>query len=121
MGIRWIFQLRVGLSPLKSHKKAHKFQDTPNDKCLWNFPETTLHVLWKCTIHNEFRPILFQTLHPILLLNDMTNLSDSEIVHILLYGHEKFIFYENRAILKATINFIQRSSRFSPNLTDAGG
>ena len=30
-GIRWIFQLRVGLSPLKSHKKRHNFQDTPVD------------------------------------------------------------------------------------------
>ena len=24
-GIKWIFQLRVGLSPLKSHKKGHIF------------------------------------------------------------------------------------------------
>ena len=24
-GIKWIFQLRVGLSPLKSHKKSHTF------------------------------------------------------------------------------------------------
>ena len=85
MATRWIFQLRVDLSPLRSHKKAHNFQDTPNDKCLCNFPETTLHFLLKCTIHNEFRPILFQILNPILLLNDMTNLNDIEIVHLLLY------------------------------------
>ena len=115
MATRWIFQLRVGLSPLKSHKKAHNFQDTPNDKCLCNFPETTLHFLLKCTIYNEFRPTLFQILDPIFLLNDMINLTDSEIVHILLYGHEKFNFYENRAILKATIKFIQETTRFSPN------
>ena len=33
LGTKWIFQLRVGLSPLKSHKKLHNFQDTPDDTC----------------------------------------------------------------------------------------
>jgi hypothetical protein len=48
-GIRWIFQLRVGLSPLKRHKKLHNFQDTADDlcTCLLN-AETTQHVLLKC-------------------------------------------------------------------------
>ena len=31
--IKWIFQLRVGLSPLKSHKKNHKFKDSLDDTC----------------------------------------------------------------------------------------
>ena len=30
-GTKTIFQLRVGLSRLKSHKKRHKFKDTPSD------------------------------------------------------------------------------------------
>ena len=33
IGIKWIFQLRVGLSPLKSHKKLHNFRDTQDDTC----------------------------------------------------------------------------------------
>ena len=49
-GIRWIFQLRVGLSPLKSHKKHHKFQDTPDDECVCRNAETTQHFLLKCPI-----------------------------------------------------------------------
>ena len=32
--LRFIFQLRVGLSHLRHHKKRHKFADTPSDKCL---------------------------------------------------------------------------------------
>ena len=32
-GTRYIYQLRVGLSGLKSHKKSHNFSDTPDDKC----------------------------------------------------------------------------------------
>ena len=31
MGVKLIFQLRVGLSPLRCHKKSHNFIDTPSD------------------------------------------------------------------------------------------
>ena len=63
-GIRWIFQMRVGLSPLKSHKKSHNFQDTPDDlcACLLN-AETTQHFLLKCPNYNEYRHHLFQSLN----------------------------------------------------------
>ena len=46
-GIKWIFQLRVGLSPLKSHKKAHHFLDTPDETCccFQNIAETSCHYL----------------------------------------------------------------------------
>ena len=30
-GIRFLFQLRLGLSPLRSHKRRHEFDDTPSD------------------------------------------------------------------------------------------
>ena len=33
MGFKFIFQLRLGLSPLKFHKKKHNFLDTPEDLC----------------------------------------------------------------------------------------
>ena len=47
-GIRWIYQLRVGLSPLKSHKKSHHFQDTPNEICSCLIgAETTQHFNFK--------------------------------------------------------------------------
>ena len=32
-GIKYIYQLRVGLSPLKAHKNAHHFIDTPDNIC----------------------------------------------------------------------------------------
>ena len=32
-GSRFLFQLRVGLSPLKAHKFRHNFSDTTNDIC----------------------------------------------------------------------------------------
>ena len=42
-------------------------------------------------------------------------IDDKNLVHLLLYGNEKFKLHENQSILKATINFIKKTSRFSPN------
>ena len=33
-GTKFIYQLRLGLSKLRSHKKNHNFADTPTDTCL---------------------------------------------------------------------------------------
>ena len=33
IGLHILFQLRTGLSPLRSHKFRHNFQDTPSDIC----------------------------------------------------------------------------------------
>ena len=113
-GIRWIFQLRVGLSPLKSHKMKHNFVDTPVDTCLCTQnAETTHHFLLECPIFTIHRQELLETIDPILILNDLENISDCNKVHLLLYGHDKFNFTENREVLKATINFISKSGRFS--------
>ena len=114
IGIRWIFQLRVGLSPLKAHKKRHNFADTPVDTCLCALnTETTEHFLLDCPNFNVHRQELFELFDPILFLNNMENVSNNTKVHLLLYGHEKLNFYENRAVLKATIKFIGKSGRVS--------
>ena len=34
--LRYIFQLRVSLSPLRNHKFRHNFDDTPSDICSCN-------------------------------------------------------------------------------------
>ena len=36
VGLRYLFQLRVSLSPLGSHKYRHNFTDTPSDICHCN-------------------------------------------------------------------------------------
>ena len=113
-GIGWIFQLRVGLSPLKRHKMNHNFLDTPVDICqCTRNAETTHHFLLECTLFSTHRQKLLETIDPILFLNDLDNISDRNKVHLLLYGHEKLNCIENRVVLKATINFISQSDRFS--------
>ena len=47
-GTKWIYQLRVGLSPLRSHKKSHHFLDIHYDTCSCSRgTETTCHFLLK--------------------------------------------------------------------------
>ena len=112
--IKWIFQLRVGLSPLKSHKMRHNFADTPSDTCNCTLnAETTQHFLLECPIYNVLRQELFEVVDPILFLNDMDNITANSKVHLLLYGDKKLIFCENRLILKSTIKYINKTGRFS--------
>ena len=48
-GIRYLFQLRLGLSHLRSHKKRYGFEDTPSDTCLYKTGiEDTHHFLLSC-------------------------------------------------------------------------
>ena len=75
-GITWIFQLRVGLSPLKSRKMNHKFIDTPVDTCLCSLnAETTRHFLLECPAN---RQEFLETIDYILILNDLENISDTQ-------------------------------------------
>ena len=47
-GIHYLFQLRVGLSPLRGHKKRHNIHDITSD-CQCSFEiENTSHFLFQC-------------------------------------------------------------------------
>ena len=49
IGLKYLFQLRVGLSPLKCRKSRHNFADTPNDWCDCHCaPEDIAHFLFVC-------------------------------------------------------------------------
>ena len=112
IAMKQLFQLRVGLSPLRHHKKRHNFQDTPVDKCKCLLSaETTDHFLLHCNIYTEVRLAMFQKLNPILEANNL-NLQDLNLVDLLLYGSDVLSWDTNRAILSATLEFIQNSKRF---------
>ena len=112
-GISWIFQLRVGLSPLNSHKMKHNFVDTPVDTCLCTLgPESTSHFLLECPLFSTHRQELLQLVHSTLFLNDLDG-NNVNLVHILLYGHKNISDIENMTILESVIEFIRKSGRFS--------
>ena len=91
----------------------HKFLDTPDDTCqCTQNAETTHHFLLVCPIFTTHRQKLLEIIDPILILNDLENISDRNKVHLLLYGHDKLNCIENREVLKATIKFISQSGRF---------
>ena len=109
-GLRYLFQLRVGLSPLRYHKKRHHFADTPDDTCLCNTGiETVEHFLFKCPFYTSKRLVLAQTVIPILINHNLALLQND--VNLYLYGHKK-IKEDNKDILLATISFIKSSNRF---------
>ena len=112
IGIKYIYQLRVGLSCLKAHKKSHNFKDTPDDNCLCcTGREDLTHFLLKCPLFSNQREKLLRTVNPI--LTDLESFEDSNLPKILLYGHKTLENIKNRSILKATINFILDTKRFS--------
>ena len=115
LGIKFIYQLRVELSALKSHKKAHNFLDTFDDNCSCsNGSENTVHFLLKCFHFVNHRVKLLNTVLPIILNHyNLELLGESNLVTILLYGDKKFTINENQKILKATISFILSSKRFT--------
>ena len=113
IGVKRIFQLRVGLSPLKSHKKNHNFQDTPLDICNCLITaETTHHFLLNCSIYNDSRRDLFDVINPIIRENGLPFLDDSQLIRLLLYGHDDLSEHLNHSILNATIKYINHTKRF---------
>ena len=109
-GLRYLFQLRVGLSPLRYHKKQHHFLDTPTDACLCNTGiETVEHFLFRCPFYASKRLILAQTVVPKLINHDLAFLQND--VNLYLYGHKK-LKNDSKDILLATIAFIKSTNRF---------
>ena len=74
--------------------------------------EDAEHFLLLCHANDEDRRDLLNSLDSILRPHGLTNLSNQNLLQILLYGHEKLSFYLNSKILEATLKYIQASERF---------
>ena len=108
-GIRYLFQLRVFLCPLRSHKSNHNFDDTPSDLCPCSEGvEDTNHFLFECPLHATQRAT---SVIGILLKNNLNHLGNQ--VQIYLYGHDSMSNIDNKAILLSTIKYIKDTERFS--------
>ena len=112
LGVHYLFQLRVGLSPLRSHKKLHNFMDTPLDICSCNQSiENTSHFLFECPLYATHRALLAGSVIRILLANNFNHLGNEPRMY--LYGHTSMSDADNEAILLSTIRYIKYSGRFS--------
>ena len=112
MGLKYLFQLRVGLSPLRSHKWRHNFADTPSELCHCNQGnEDTTHYLFSCPLYAIQRATLAASVTNILQKNNLNYLGNNSKLY--LYGHPSMNSRENKSILLATIKYIKDSLRFS--------
>ena len=84
-GLRYLYQLRVGLSPLKCHKWLHNFIDIPSGVCHCNQGiEDTSHFLLLCPSCVIQRVTLVSSVNEILLKANKNNLESQLQLH--LYG-----------------------------------
>ena len=111
--LKYLYQLRTGLSSLKAHKHRHNFKDTPSEACICgNGPESTVHFLLICPLFTSFREFMFETINPI--INQLnTELDNTHLCQILLYGNETLNPLLNRSILEATLDYILKTKRLS--------
>ena len=113
-GLSILTQLRVGLSKLNFHKFKHNFRDTLNPLCPTNDGiEDTEHYFLLCHKYDADSRDFLSSVNTILLPRGLINLSNQELLKILLYGHEQLSFDSNSKILTATLKYIQASKRFN--------
>ena len=109
--LRNLFQLRLGLSKLRHHKKRHNFLDTPSDHCLCKTGiEDCDHFFLVCPFYNSHRTVLRTNVNGILFKNGINIVVTSEIY---LYGHESLSDNDNHDLLLASLEFIVKSNRFA--------
>ena len=117
VGLRYLFQLRLGLSPLRSHKNSYGFADTPSNICLCKLgTEDTRHFLFSCPFYATKRAAMIGSVDEILQKNNLnypTNFPVNEL-NLYLYGLPTISPADNSSILMATIKFIKNTNRFSP-------
>ena len=112
IGTKFLYQLRVGLSPLKCHKKSHNFMDTPEDWCeCQSAPEDTQHFLLKCTLFSVQRQKLISSVNNLLINTNIRHLIDD--YRLYLYGHHSLHPDINKNILSSTILFTKSTGRFN--------
>ena len=95
------------------HKFRLSFLDTINQMCSCSSePENTAHFLLRCQNHVISRSKLLRNVYNL----DYDNYDDDHLIHILLYGSEKFTFNLNKEIIKPTICYLKDIERFDESL-----
>ena len=118
-GISILIQLLVGLITLNYHKFKHNFRDTLNPLCPINDGiENTEHYFLLCQAYCTSRRDLFTCVINVSYLYGFCNLSNEELLQIILYGQDKLPYDSNAEILAVTIKYIHDSKRFERMTTN---
>ena len=103
-GLKLLTRLRSNFTYLNEHKFRHNFNDTINPMCsCGKESERTLHYLLRYDIYSIYR---LELLNDICAFNhSLKNISEENLLKILLYGAEEFFFKINSGVLKCRIKF----------------
>ena len=71
------------------------------------------HFLLHCHSHDLQRNDLIDRVQATLFSCGLSSLSVQELVSVILHGDKKLIFESSKTIIKATLEFIESSKRFS--------
>ena len=114
-GLRYIFQLRVRLSPLKGHKYWHKFIDTLSCTCQCNqgIEDTRLFLL-STPFYTTQRVTLATSVKEILLKVNLIHLEDQ--LKLYLHGDTSINNADNKTILLPVYNKIHKGNPAFLNL-----
>ena len=109
-GLKCLYQLRVGLSPLRFDKRRHNFADTPSDICDCGMAiENTSHFLFFCTNFQAQRVQLMNRVLPLLQNYDL--MQHIHNPHIFLFG-DISISHSDKTILLSSLNYILKTGKF---------
>ena len=104
-GLKFLTQLRLGLSHLNEHRFRHNFKDCINPLCSCSLEvENTLHFFLHCQHYSTFRMGLMNKVNQI--DENFSYLSDDNKVSLLLYSDSRFDVNKNNFILSALITYI---------------
>ena len=116
-GLTFLTRLRLGLSHLNEHRFRHNFQDCLNPLCSCSLEiEDTSHYLLHCHHFSHHRVALMNSVKSI--CDNFDSMSDNDKEDLLLYGDSRFDENKDKVVLKATINYIKNTDRFSGSLFD---
>ena len=114
-GVKLLVRLRLGFSYLREHKFRHNFHDILNPLCSCSLePKTTSHYLLCCHNLSSARLALMSNLN--LIDPTISQLNETALANILLYGDSKKSTSKNSKNLQSTIKYIFVTERFGASL-----
>ena len=110
-GVTWLVALRLRLIHLCEHKFRHNFHDTLNLLCPYRLKsEKTSHYLSRCHNFSSTSLAIMNDLD--LMASSISEISEFELVNMLLYGDPKISISKNSQVFQSTIKYTVATKRF---------
>ena len=115
VGVKLLVRLRIGFSHLRKHTFRYNFDDTRNLLCSCSLKlGTTSHYLLCCDNFSSTRLALMNDLN--LIDPTVSELNETALANILLYGDSRKSTSKNSKILQCTIKYIFTTKRSDESL-----